>query len=151
MKKFVLEFLRRGLIAAGIGPIVLAFVYLILQQASTIETLSVNQVCIGIFSITSLAFVAGGMNAIYQIERLPLMVAILVHGGILYISYLVTYLLNDWLDFGVLPIVVFSAIFVVGYIVIWAIIYSIIKRNTAKLNKMLKQRQQSIKEDLSNR
>ena len=148
MKKFVLEFLRRGLIAAGIGPIVLAFVYLILQQASAIETLSVNQVCIGIFSITALAFIAGGMNAIYQIERLPLMLAILIHGGVLYVGYLVTYLLNDWLDFGALPIIVFSAVFVVGYIVIWAIIYSIIKRKTDKLNKMLKQKQQSVKEDL---
>lgn len=148
MKKFVLEFLRRGFVAAGIGPIVLAIVYLILQQTAAVETLSVNQVCIGIFSITALAFIAGGMNAIYQIERLPLMVAILIHGGILYISYLVTYLLNDWLDFGVMPIVVFTAIFVVGYIVIWAIIYSIIKRNTAKLNKMLKEKQQSVKENL---
>ena len=146
MKKFVLEFLRRGLIASGIGPIVLAIVYLILQKTNAVETLSVNQVCIGIFSITALAFIAGGMNAIYQIERLPLMVAILIHGGILYISYLVTYLLNDWLDFGALPIIVFSAVFVVGYIVIWAIIYSIIKRNTAKLNKMLKQKQQSAKD-----
>ena len=118
MKKFVLEFLRRGLIASGIGPIVLAIVYLILQQTAAVETLSVNQVCIGIFSITALAFIAGGMNAIYQIERLPLMVAILIHGGVLYISYLVTYLLNDWLDFGALPIIVFSAVFVVGYIVI---------------------------------
>ena len=148
MKKFVLEFLRRGLIASGIGPIVLAIVYLILQKTNAVETLSVNQVCIGIFSITALAFIAGGMNAIYQIERLPLMVAILIHGGILYISYLVTYLLNAWIDFGALPIVVFTAIFVVGYIVIWAIIYSIIKRNTAKLNKMLKEKQQSLKEDL---
>ena len=146
MKKFVLEFLRRGLIASGIGPIVLAIVYLILQQASAIETLSVNQVCIGIFSITALAFIAGGMNAVYQIERLPLMVAILIHGGVLYIGYLGTYLLNDWLDFGILPMIVFTAIFVVGYIVIWAIIYSIIKRNAAKLNKMLKQKQQSAKE-----
>ena len=146
MKKFVLEFLCRGLIASGIGPIVLAIVYLILQQTAAVETLSVNQVCIGIFSITALAFIAGGMNAIYQIERLPLMVAILIHGGILYISYLVTYLLNDWLDFGALPIIVFSAVFVVGYIVIWAIIYSIIKRNTAKLNKMLKEKQQSVSE-----
>ena len=151
MKKFVLEFLRRGLIASGIGPIVLAIVYLIFQQTSAVETLSVNQVCIGIFSITALAFIAGGMNAIYQIERLPLMVAILIHGGVLYVGYLGTYLLNDWLDFGVIPIVVFTAIFVVGYIVIWAIIYSIIKRNTAKLNKMLKEKQQSINEDLSNR
>lgn len=151
MKKFVLEFLRRGLIVSGIGPIVLAIVYLILQQTAAVETLSVNQVCIGIFSITALAFIAGGMNAIYQIERLPLMIAILIHGGILYISYLVTYLLNDWLDFGALPIIVFSAVFVVGYIVIWAIIYSIIKKNTDKLNKMLKQKQQSVNEDLSNK
>ena len=148
MKKFSLEFLRRGFVAAGIGPIVLAIVYLILQQTAAVETLSVNQVCIGIFSITALAFIAGGMNAIYQIERLPLMVAILIHGSILYVSYLVTYLLNDWIDLGVLPIIVFSAVFVVGYIVIWAIIYSIIKRNTAKLNKMLKEKQQNVKEDL---
>ena len=146
MKKFILGFLRRGFVAAGIGPIVLAIVYLILQQTAAVETLPVNQVCMGIFSITALAFIAGGMNAIYQIERLPLMVDILIHGGILYISYLVTYLLNDWLDFGALPIIVFSAVFVVGYIVIWAIIYSIIKRKTAKLNKMLKQKQQSAKD-----
>ena len=151
MKKFVLEFLRRGLIAAGIGPIVLAIVYLILQQTAAVETLSVNQVCIGIFSITALAFIAGGMNAIYQIERLPLMVAILIHGGVLYIGYLGTYLLNDWLDFGVMPIVVFSAIFVVGYIVIWAIVYSIIKRNADKLNKILKKKQQCTKDILKNR
>lgn len=143
MRKFVLEFLRRGLIACGIGPIVLAILYLILQQSADIDTLTVNQVCIGIFSITALAFIAGGMNAIYQIERLPLMVAILIHGGVLYISYLATYLLNDWLEWGVMPIVVFSAIFVVGYIVIWAIIYSIIKRNTKKLNEMLKKKQQN--------
>ena len=144
MKKFVLEFLRRGLIASGIGPIVLVIVYMILQQTSAVEMLSVNQVCLGIFSITALAFIAGGMNAIYQIEHLPLMVAILIHGGVLYIGYLGTYLLNDWLDLGVIPIVVFSAIFVVGYIVIWAIIYLIIKRNTGKLNETLKKKQQGV-------
>jgi cytochrome c oxidase assembly factor CtaG len=76
------------------------------------------------------------------------MVAILIHGGVLYIGYLGTYLFNNWIDFSVLAIVVFSAIFVVGYVVIWAIIYSIIKRNAAKLNKMLKQKQQSAKDIL---
>ena len=130
MRKFVLEFLRRGFAACGMGPIILAILYLILQQTAAIDTLTVNQVCIGIFSITALAFIAGGMNAIYQIERLPLMVAILIHGSVLYISYLGTYLLNDWLVWGVMPIVVFSAIFVVGYVVIWAIIYSITKRRS---------------------
>ena len=144
MKKFVLEFVRRGFIATGLGPIVLAIVYLILKQSAAIDTLTVNQVCIGIFSLSALAFIAGGMNAIYQVERMPLMTAILIHGGTLYIGYLGAYLLNDWLDFGVIPIIVFTAIFVVGYIVIWAIIYSIIRRNTAKLNEMLKKKQQNL-------
>lgn len=144
MKKFVLEFVRRGFIATGLGPIVLAIVYLILKQSAAIDALTVNQVCIGIFSLSALAFIAGGMNAIYQVERMPLMTAILIHGGTLYIGYLGTYLLNDWLDFGVIPIIVFTAIFVVGYIVIWAIIYSIIRRNTAKLNEMLKKKQQNL-------
>lgn len=143
MKKFVSEFLRRGLIACGLGPIVLAIVYCILQQSAAVETLTVNQVCIGIFSLSALAFIAGGMNVIYRIERLPLMVAILIHGGVLYISYLATYLLNGWLEWGVTPILVFSGIFVVGYFAVWAIIYSIIKRNTEKLNEVLKQRQQT--------
>ena len=144
MKKLVLEFVRRGLIATGLGPIVLAIVYLILKQSAAIDTLTVNQVCIGTFSLSVLAFIAGGMNAIYQVERLPLMTAILIHGGVLYIGYLGTYLLNNWLDFGIIPIIVFTAFFVVGYIVIWAIIYSIIRRNTAKLNEMLKKKQQNL-------
>ena len=143
MKRFVSAFVLRGLVAMGIGPIVLAIVYLILKQAAAVDTLTVNQVCIGVLSLSALAFIAGGMNAIYQVEHLPLMTAILIHGGVLYIGYLGTYLLNDWLDFGVIPIIVFTAIFVVGYIVIWAVIYSIIKRNTAKLNEMLKKKQQN--------
>ncbi len=142
MKRFVLDFLRRGFIACGIGPIVLAVLYIILQQSAAVYTLTVNEVSIGIFSLSALAFIAGGLNALYQIERLPLMLAILIHGGVLYISYLGTYLLNDWLDFGVIPIVVFTAIFVVGYIIIWMIIYSIIKKRTAKLNEILKKKQQ---------
>ena len=142
MKKYVLEFFRRGLIACGLGPIVLAILYLILQHQANLENLTVNQVCIGIFSLSALAFIAGGMNVIYQIERLPLMVAILIHGGVLYVSYLGTYLLNDWLEWGVTPILVFTGIFVFGYLFIWAIIYSITKRKTKKLNIILKEKQQ---------
>ncbi len=147
MKNFVSEFFRRGLIACGFGPVVLAILYLILQNKDLIDTLSVNQVCTGIFSITVLAFIAGGMNAVYQIERLPLMVAILIHGVVLYVSYLVTYLLNNWLEWGVTPILVFTGIFVVGYLVVWAIIYSIVKKNTKNLNEILKKKQQSVKDN----
>lgn len=141
MKKIILEFIRRGFMACGFGPIILAILYLILQHEAAIETLTVEQVCLGIFSLSALAFIAGGMNVIYQVERLPLMVAILIHGSVLYISYLITYLLNDWLEWGATPILVFSGIFVLGYLSVWAVIYSIIKRNTSKLNEMLKKKQ----------
>lgn len=143
MKKYILEFLRRGLMACGLGPIVLAVLYLILQQQGLLQTLTINQVCLGIFSLTALAFIAGGMNSIYQIERLPLMVAILIHGIVLYLSYLATYLLNSWLEWGIIPLLVFSGIFVIGYLVIWTIIYSIIRRNTKKVNEALKKKQQN--------
>ena len=141
MKKIILEFVRRGMTACGIGPIVLAILYLILQYQGRIQTLTVNQVCLGIFSISILAFVAGGMNVVYQMERLPLMAAITIHGGVLYISYLITYLINDWLQWGTTEIVVFSGIFVLGYIIIWLIIYSIIRRNTEEINKVLQEKQ----------
>lgn len=49
MKKIVLEFLHRGAIACGLGPIILALIYLILQKHAGVETLTVNQLCIGIF------------------------------------------------------------------------------------------------------
>ena len=144
MKRFVLDFLRRGLMACGFGPMVLAVVYGILHRCGVVETLTVYQVFVGIFSLSALAFVAGGMNAVYQIERLPLMVAILIHGAVLYVGYLGTYLLNGWLKWGALPILVFSGIFALGYLVIWAIIYCIIKRNTERINAVLKQKQQSV-------
>ena len=143
MKKNILEFFCRGFVACGFGPVVLAVLYLILQHKAEIEVLTVNQVCLGIFSLSALAFIAGGMNVIYQIERLPLMVAILIHGGVLYISYLATYLLNDWLEWGAIPILVFSGIFIFGYLMIWAIIYCIIRKRTERLNEILKQKQQS--------
>ena len=142
MKKIWMEFSRRGFAACGFGPLVLAVVYLILQQQGLVQTLTVNQVCLGIFSTSALAFIAGGMNAIYQIEQLPLMLAILIHGIILYVSYLATYLLNGWLKWGTTPILFFSGIFVLGYLIIWAIIYCIIRRNTKKVNELLRQKQE---------
>ena len=141
MKKYILEFIHRGLTACGFGPIVLAIIYLILKQQGVIETLSISQVSREIFSLSALAFVAGGMNVVYQIERLPLMVAIFIHGIILYSSYLVTYLLNDWMEGGVTPILVFTGVFLLSYLIIWVIIYSVIKRNTEKINRALKQKQ----------
>ena len=141
MKHTVKEFLRRGIAACGLGPMVLAVLYLILQYNGVVDFLTVREVCTGIFSLSALAFIAGGMNAVYQIERLPLMAAVFIHGGVLYLSYLAAYLVNDWLEWGTTPILVFTGIFAVGYLLIWAVIYAIMKRNTNEVNKLLKKKQ----------
>lgn len=141
MKRYILDFLRRGLAAMGFGPMVLAVLYLLLP----VEALTAREVSLGIFSLSALAFLAGGLNVLYQIERLPLMAAIGIHGAMLYLGYLLTYLLNGWLDWGRLPVLVFTAIFAVGYLAIWAVIYAIMRRSTARVNALLKRRQRSEK------
>ena len=141
MNRHIWDFVRRGCAACGFGPLVLAVLYLVLQQQGTLEFLTVDQVCHGIFSLSALAFIAGGMNFIYQIEQIPLMAAISIHGSVLYISYLATYLINGWLEWGIVPILVFTGIFLIGYLVIWVIIYSVIKKNTDRINEILTQKQ----------
>ena len=68
--------------------------------------------------------------------------AILIHGMVLYVGYLVTYLVNDWLAWGMTPVLVFTAIFVLGYLAVWAVIYTVTKQNTEQVNAMLKDIQQ---------
>ena len=107
------------------------------------EVTTTGEACIGILSLFTLAFLIGGMSAIYQIERIPLPVAILIHGSVLYVCYLLTYLVNSWLKWSLQSLFVFTTIFVVGYLAIWAIIYTFIRRNTARINESLRKKQQA--------
>jgi hypothetical protein len=66
----------------------------------------------------------------------------LIHGIVLYLTYLAIYLLNDWLAWGKTPILVFTVIFVLGYLAVWAIILTITRRRTARLNQLLQQKRQ---------
>ena len=138
MKKFWKEFMLRGLICASGGPIVLAILYGILGATGAVEAFSPREVCLGIVTITLLAFIAAGMTAIYQMEQLPLPIMILLHGGALYIAYILTYLINGWLQNSRVPILVFTGIFVAGYALIWLIIYLVERAKAEKLNKLLK-------------
>ena len=138
MKKFWKEFFLRGLLAASGGPVVLAIIYGILGATGAVEHLTPSEVCMGILTITLLAFIAAGMTAIYQMEQLPLPIMILLHGGGLYIAYILTYLLNGWLLNQLKPILVFSGIFIAGYALIWLIIYCVERAKAEKINKILK-------------
>ena len=138
MKKFWKEFLLRGLICAAGGPVVLAVIYGILGATGAVETLAPSAVCVEILTIALLAFVAAGMTAIYQMEQLPLSIMILLHGGALYVAYILTSLLNGWLQNSLVPILVFTGIFVAGYALVWLIIYFVEKAKAEKLNNLLR-------------
>lgn len=137
MKKFLSDFFFRGMIAAAFGPPVLAIVYWIIGMTGHAESLAPNEVALGILTIELLALVVGGMSAIYQQEQLPLATAILIHGGVLYLAYIVIYLINGWLKRQLIPILVFSSIFLGGYALIWAFIYLFNKQRTKKINQSL--------------
>lgn len=138
MKKFWKEFLLRGLLACGGGPVVLAIIYGILGATGEVSYFSPNEVCLGILSVTLLAFIVAGMTAIYQLEHLPLISAILIHGAGLYAAYILIYLLNGWLKQQLIPFAIFTAVFLAGYALIWLIIYSVTKTKTKALNQKLK-------------
>lgn len=138
MKKYIIAFLKRGSMAAFGGPVILAIVYGILGAAGQVGSFTPGEVCMGILTVTLMAFIAAGVSIVYQIERLPLMSAVLIHGGVLYLDYLLVYLLNSWIPRDLMGIGIFTAIFVGGYIVIWLCIYLPIKAKTDRINKKLR-------------
>ena len=138
MKSFWKDFMFRGLIACAGGPIVLAIIYGIIGATGEVTSLTPQEVCLGILTITLLAFTVAGMTAIYQVEKLPLASAILIHGGVLYATYLLIYLTNGWLQKDLIPFLVFTGIFLLVYLLIWAIISSVEKAKIRKINEMRK-------------
>ena len=134
MKAFFKEFFKRGFISAWGGPFVLAIIYFIVGKLENVQSIPINEVSLGILSITFMAFTAGGITAIYQNDVLPLASSILIHAAVLYFDYLIMYLLNDWLPRS--EIGIFTAIFAAGFAFIWFIIYLFIKNKTDGINKM---------------
>lgn len=132
------EFCIRGLVAMGFGPIVLAIIYFILNTSGIVEQVSVNEMVKGIFTISILAFLVGGINVIYQIEELAISKAITIHGLLLYLCYIAVYIINGWIKEGIIPILVFTGIFIIGYTLTWIVIYLLTKRKADMVNKKLK-------------
>lgn len=138
MKKLVLEFVQRGLMVAAGGPVVLAIIYGILGAVGVIDTLTPWEVCKGILSITVMAFIAAGITMVYTIERLPLISAILIHAGVLYLDYLMIYLMNNWLARNLTAFGIFTGVFAVGYAVVWICIFFFTKAKTDRINRKLR-------------
>ena len=135
MKKYMKDFCKRGMLAAWGGPVIMATVWLCLKASGVVETLTVDQVVLGIISTTFMAFIAAGVSIVYQIETLPKAIAALIQMAVLYIDYMGIYLLNGWLPAE--KIGAFTLIFIAGFAVIWLIIYATIRAKVNQINQKM--------------
>jgi hypothetical protein len=136
MNKNLKEFLYTGLLFGGLGPIVLGIVYLIIDFNIDLS-LSGSEFLLGILSTYLIAFVQAGSSTFHHFETWSTAKSFGIQLMLLYFSYLFFYLVNSWLSFSWIPIIVFTALFVVGYLIIWLVIYLIVKNNAKKLNEKL--------------
>lgn len=134
----VRDFFFRGLMFGGFGPIIAGIVYLILHFTLEDLTLTGLQVFTVIVSTYLLAFVHAGASVFNQIESWPLAKSTLCHFGLLYIAYVLCYVINSWIPFEPLVLGIFTAIFAVGYAVIWLAVYVSIRVTVKRLNRSLR-------------
>ena len=137
MKKFIVEFLKRGAIFAGLGPLILAIVYFFLHLNGVVEMVPVTKMIAEIISSLILAFIAAGISAVYHVEKLQLGIAGLIQGSVLFADYIFFYLAMGWMPFRWDAIALFTAIFVVIFALIWLIVYLSIRNKIKKMNEKL--------------
>lgn len=137
MKKFIVEFLKRGALFASLGPMIMAVVYIFLLANGVVETVSVERLIREILTSTLMAFIAAGISAVYYTEKLQLGMASLIQGAVLFLDYIILYLVNGWVPFTWQAIVLFTAIFVVIFLIIWTVVYLSIRRRINKMNQQL--------------
>ena len=137
MKNYVKGFLQRGLISMGCGPLVMAVIYGILDLTGVVDTVSVTELVRVIFTSSLLAFIAAGITVVYEIDRLPLMAAIGLHAGVLYLDYIGIYLFNGWLQNQLKPILIFTGSYTLGFILIWLLIWLFTRSKTHAINQKM--------------
>ena len=136
MNKYLKSFLFRGLVFGGFGPIITGIILGIISLFREV-VLTGSEVFIVIISTNLLAFVHSGASVFNQIEDWPLSKSIFAHFTSLYFAYVLCYLVNSWLPFNWLDIIVFTLVFGVVYLMVWFIVYIIIKNTTNQMNKRL--------------
>ncbi|MBQ7381220.1 MAG: DUF3021 domain-containing protein [Clostridia bacterium] len=138
MNEYLKKFLHRGLMFGGFGPIIAGIVYATLGATLADFSLGGKEILLAIISTYLLAFLQAGASVFNQIEHWSTARSTLVHFLTLYAAYVGCYLANTWIPFEPMVIVIFSAIFLVGYFVIWLSVYLAVKATERRLNAKIK-------------
>ena len=138
MNKYVKEFLHRGFVFGGFGPIILGIIYFVLSKTINNFTLSGSEVLLGIVSIYLLAFIQAGTTVFNQIEHWSIGKSLLCHLLTLYVAYSLCYVINTWIPFEPKVLLIFTIVFLTIYFVVWGIVYLSIKATSKNCNAKLK-------------
>ena len=137
MNTYVKSFFHRGLVFGGFGPIVVSIILLAINAAGEAVTLTAKDYFTSTVSIYLLAFVHAGASVFNQIEHWSLPKSVFFHFSSLYIVYSLCYIINSWIPFEPKVLLIFTAVFVAGYIAVWLTVMVILKITTKKMNRRL--------------
>lgn len=137
MKDFIKNFIKSGLRAAGFGPLILVIFYYIYSFTINFHNISIQNVNKNILSSLLLAFIAGGISAVFKVEKISLGLATMIDAAVIYLDYLLFYIFNNWIELQLVPFLIFTVLYIIGYLIIWLCIYHQVKNHVRQLNHKL--------------
>ena len=138
MNRYVKQFLHRGLIFGGFGPVILGIIFYFIDLSGTDLMLDGGSILLAILSIYVLAFVQAGASVFNQIEHWSVGKSLFFHFSSLFLVSCLTYILNSWIPFEPAVLLIFCLVFVAVYFATWLTVYFSTKAYTKRLNNKLK-------------
>ncbi len=137
MNYYVKEFLKRGLIFSGFGPIIMGIVYLCIEASGVDLKLDAPIVFLAIITTYIIAFVQAGSSVFEAVEKWSKVKCLFFHMTSIYIVYMGGYLINNWIPFKVEIIIIFTTVYVLTFLAVWLTAYFISRAVSKKLNDKL--------------
>ena len=137
MNSYLKEFLKRGFMFSGLGPVTAGIVCFFVSLVEKGFSLTGTQFMIAVISTYFLAFIQAGVTVFNQIEHWSVPRALACHFSFLYVTYLICYLVNSWIPFNTTVVLIFTLIFSFTFFIIWISVFFTVRTLSRRLNKKL--------------
>lgn len=137
MNKYVKEYMHRGLIFGGFGPIIAGIILFIIDKTGGELELSGFSVFLAIISTYICAFVHAGASVFPQIEHWGKVKAMFWQFVSIYAVYMTAYTINGWLPMKPLIIAIFTSAFLGGFLIVWLVVYLVTRKSIDEMNSKL--------------
>lgn len=137
MNGYVKTFLLRGMMFGGFGPLIAGIVFLSLGASLPDFTLTGGEAFLAILSTYLLAFLQAGASVFQQVDEWSIPKSTFFHFLTIYVAYVGTYLANAWIPRSVTAVVIFTAVFLLTYLIIWLTVCLSLRAAGKKMNRRL--------------